>query len=523
MLVAIVLAALTLLPYAETGFTTNDDTRLALVTDPFESGWQAAKSAGRLLHAVGGVIAYVPYLVDDNLYYQTIRLGSLAVSVFLFGFVVFRLFRSFRLGLLAVVFFFAFLTNSWQHNLITSYPFVYSVGICAFLVSLLSFHRFLSKPTWRLGVATGATYLVALFISEIFVLYLIVFFALGLSVRPIEWSPRPRIIYRKLALMVPPVATALLFVVVYFSFRLVYPATYEGIEVAGGGQVDRILSVVWRYSLSAFPGHFPFSGIHDGLVSTSARGGGPFVTLVAELRVVWVVKALLVAVAVAAALKSRARLFVGRPWMGGLSLGAVLIFLPNLLVAMSPKYQRWVAEGSQAYTTTHFSFFAVTLFLAILMIGAVRALESRKALQRLTKGALLSATVLMSLVTDAHNHIVTEDQVRSQAKWRLMDAFIRTPEFKAIADGSVIVAPSLWKFHGIVENHETYWTDYLYRKTGKKILVRSGAQKSEPPRTGATYFLKYEERPVIEDSSISIVRVNDEKGVVEGFTAPQTK
>ncbi|WP_054694948.1 hypothetical protein [Syntrophomonas palmitatica] len=175
-----------------------------------------------------------------------------------------------------------------------------------------------------------------------------------------------------------------------------------------------------------------------------------------------------------------------------------MIISPSLLIGITPKYQQWVQNGSIGYTVNYFSFFGVILFIGTIILWIYNNIKNKYVRQSYVMLTVLLITYV-SIATDYSNNLITKSQNLSQDKWRIVDFFLKTDQFNNIPENSVILAPSLWNYHGIVQNFPEYWSDYFTYEGKKHVTVcmdqsefkRSIALQNNP----SAYFIKYSQEP----------------------------
>ncbi|MEJ7745177.1 MAG: hypothetical protein WKF61_00160 [Luteimonas sp.] len=507
---------LTYFPLLSTGFTTNDD--LAIASDWHTiSPLHYAKEQGRIGFFFGTPLLVAPYLFDNPIYYNAIRFAGpalllLMVFVFLRG-----IYRSTPLGALAVVLFLAFVQNNWNHNALTSYPLLINMLAIAFLGSVASFIKYLEKGGLY-GLLAAALYFLSLS-GEHFVL----FFPVFVVIAAVHERARNGVAggrFRGLATAakkVLPVAAALFaYLFLYVAWRLAFPSQYEG-NIPSASGLSRMINVVWTYSMSAFPG---FEALvarqHGNLMTSYGLSQYDLSTLASELRVEWIVKSAITAYAVGLILCQLA--LRPRPtflrW--GLVISLVCVFLPNVLLSLTEKYRGWVEGGSTSFVHTYYSYIAIIFFLALFITWLLGHLQARIGAKRVLIFVVAALTAAISLVTDFNNYYVTQDERLSNIKWKVVDNFLLTKEFRALPNNSTILAPSLFSARGIVAIHPAYWSEYFSRRSGKKVLVTSDAAQARAAPTGSVVYMKYLQEPHTDNQFLIYAPIKDQVDISNG-------
>jgi len=500
------LAVLTFAPLSRAGFTTSDDMRYAFELQQMRADFWgfmewAGRDQGRITMKWVALTRVVPYLVESRLWYQAALMVPLAGSVLLFGLLSARAFRSRTLGALCGLFFLAFVQNSWHHNPLSSYPVSYSLGICCLLGAALVVHARHADWTLPSALLAWLLALLALLTTEAFVPYLLLF---GLLVRS-RGSPSGLLAQVSArALRCAPIVAALVpYLLVYGIYRSAHPSSYAGAWF----EVDEVLASLrtwWQFSISSLPGYYAFFQEDRG----SARRVDPLTlaTVWQALRVEWTVKSLLVAAGTVAAFRG-----VRTPWPAGklalaFGVGVALMFLPNVLVAFTAKYPELVVTRDvPAYLYTHHSFFGAVLVWAVAARGLAGALSGRPVRTVAAAAAgLLCAGV--SLATDYHNHWIALDKQLAASRWRLMDAFLRSPTFGEIPEHSAIYAPTLYERYRYLAFTPGYWTRYAGYETGRTVRFLVEPEHPLPQGTPAVFYLRFLQSRTVDESHLLLAR-----------------
>ncbi len=506
-------------PLLDTGFTTTDDMATALKAWNYEDflGFplEFAKQQGRFNQAINTYIDWIPYIFKSNVAYQTIRLSAIVLTIILF-FIVVKIFSgSVIFACVITLLILSFLQNNWQHNLLTSYPLVFHFGFSMLLISFYAFYQFkvTGKVLW--AFIYGLCYLFSMFVSELFVLYSIIFFSFSIG---FEWgSERKKIITRVVRLSLPAFLSALFFLGTWFVFNAYYPGKYSGVQLADFS-LTGIIRVIVQLSAGTIPGAFYLTGsgvIHKTFDGFSNHYIG-LASLLTQFKIQWLVKGILASGGCWYLLQKKSDIKISRTWIFRmLFIGILSIILPFVLLGLTAKYQRWIGLGTLAYMQSYFSYFGTILTLSSILLFINDAVKNKKFIKPIFMLTVCSIVFFTSGITDYYNHYVTLDQQISQLKWATVEKFIKTPEIGNIPEGSVIYAPSL--FHntrGILKPNTNYWTKYFTLKTKKKIIVIENLKKKWLlDRTNTHYYyLRFLQEPKSKNQFIlfaKLKRLND--------------
>jgi hypothetical protein len=508
---------MTCLPLLHSGYTTTDDMYLALTLQQGKRwvGFGDATNSGRLQHVVSGHLLPFAYAWGNYWITKAFSVVAILASVAAMFATLRVLAGSARFATLAVVFFFAFIQNTQDHNLLTSYPVLSTSAMTAFWLSVAAWCLALEGRRW-LGIVSVVLFVVSLLVYENFLVYACVFPVLTVLSRPGTWKARAW-----QAVRTPHVLATVMVFGAIVGFRVLFQ-TPIGREMMATEQyvvnmdVDRILQVIVRYGSSAFPMHY--ARVYRPLITDFYMGFGTFhITLRDLFSIVepaWIVKALIVAYLTAVLTFAQTETVRRRGFL--LFLALVLLTLTNLPLAVTAKYQAWAIDNySHGYLTTYFVFFGVVVLLVLLCEGAVAWL-SRRVLPaaRALSGLLAVVAFVLCYGTDVINAHVARSERQMFEKWRTVDEWIASPYFKAIPAGSLILAPSLFEHYpGTVHVFDDYWTMYVSTMGAKDVEVLHGRSEwqERAKASGAAdrlYFLEFSQEKSGEGTHLVFGRVS---------------
>lgn len=467
----LLLLIITIFPLFSGGFTTHDDAAMA-ITEWTGHTWEEAVGQsigqGRFVFLWGFPLSAVPFVIDDRVWYLSIKYGSLCVLLIALYFSVYKLFRSSWIGFASIVFFLALIQNGWEHNALTSYAFIFNSYATVFLVSLGLFVTAIEKRSLKLAAVSGGLYFFSLG-TELFVLFFPFYLIIVLSKVTQVYGFIDRLKYAKkyiAAIIIPLV----LYLTIYVLWRMHFPSNYEGnsfsvINLSGA------FKVILTYSLSAFPlaSLKLYSAPGDPLsFVNSVLYNGVF----SEFNVTHIIKPVIVGVLFAKLLFRR--VFIA-PNNRALLIGAVLagigVFLPNVLLGFTSRHPSWVGGGTYSYVYTYYSFIFASVFLALLLTYVNVKSQVWSSFARISfTSFVIFAMMILSFAVEVRNQYFAQDQKLAHRKWQLMDVVINSPAFKSIPNEASIAAPSLLtSVRGYAVVLAEDWNKYIKYKTGKDV------------------------------------------------------
>ncbi len=479
-----VLATITIYPLFSGGFTTHDDAWMAINVWN-DLTWEITKSAsfnqGRFVFLWAFPLSAVPFIIDDRLWYLAFKFGSFFVLLGALYYAVFQSFRSQWIALTALAFFLAIIQNGWDHNALTSYAFVFNAYATSFLISLGLFATAIDRKNLALAILSGGLYFFACG-SELFVLLFPFYVAVLLS----RVAPGETLLVRLksgknyiFAIALPLIA----YLTIYFVWRQIYPSAYDGNQLNVSNPLAAA-KVIATYSLTAFP-LASLSRLYSALSAPLPFANPDSLhALLAEFNALHVIKPVVVGF-LFARLMTAERFVVppGKKLLIGATVAWIGIFLPNILLGFTTKYQIWVNRGSHSYVYTYYSLISAVVFLALLLACMNAKSRSWHPRLRLAVVSLVVAAMMgISFAVELRNQSIAFEQKLAHRKWQLMEVLVNSPAFMEIPDGTTVAAPTLLSHqrdHATVSADD--WTNYVKYKTGKHLRFDKNRCKGEDP------------------------------------------
>jgi hypothetical protein len=187
------LAVMTFIPLLHSWYTTTDDIYFAI---GIHEGWRSpwffdAQRSGRLQHVFSGQLMPIAYGWGSYWVTKAVSFATILSNVGALYVMVRVVTGDTRVGLLAVTFFFAFVQNTWDHNLLTSYPFIIGGAFTLFLLSVAAWWRALHGAP-RMAAVSAVLFAVCLFSYESFLPYVVVYPLMTLAATEGTWTHRLR-------------------------------------------------------------------------------------------------------------------------------------------------------------------------------------------------------------------------------------------------------------------------------------------------------------------------------------------
>lgn len=464
-------------PLLNVGFTTADDAvdHYMNIVNPNANLVRIARgiaeSQARFQYFFVYLLSLFPYLFIKNfLLFKIISLSQIILNFLLMSWLAYKLTKSKPFSLSILVFLITFLQNSWFHNLLTSYPFIFSFGMNLSLGSLIFFVDYLKNKSKSKLFISLFLFLLSLFNYEIFVLYLSVFFLISIflsknsKLHEKVWESFKNLKYHLTILFS--------FLAVYIIYRLIYPGVYDGTH-SFSFDASRIIRTAIQFVISSFPTYIYRFSIGEILnfSYTKDRAIQNFAYIMSNVQLAWLIKGLISSTIAFylikdyKEIKNKVLYFIA-------FLSVVFMFLPVLPQSFVNKYQEWAINAGQiAFTPTFFSFFGTILLIVTSMYLFTNKFKNKYL--RIFIALIVSFIVFrFSIITDYSNYFYTLDQSQVFNVWTSVEKLIKTTDFAKLPPGSILYAPTIYKYTDriiVKDSSNFYWSSIIASKTGKNI------------------------------------------------------
>lgn len=475
-----ILAIIVFYPLVFVGFTTNDDAVLEIIVRQvggglFGAAHAAAAALGRFMVLVSYPITQVPYIFDNQAWHFGTKVFGF---VLLFGSVFWasvRLFKDSLFAALILVLILSIMQNGWNHDLYTSYPLIFHFYAACFFSSVALFVSAIETQSVLKAWISSALYFISMG-TEIFIGFSFVYPLLMFALPGTETGGLILTLRSRFRILLPMTIGLVLYLMIYLAWRNYYSIyySYSGNSFDGSSGWG-FSKVVYYYGINGFP-ILSFQNLDSKFINIFRQS--PFLLPI-----------ILIKATISTSLVLN---FVRNPRLTPMSLAflnrsailmIVSMFLVNVLLGFTSKYQAWVLNGSRSFTYTFYSMVFAAIASAIVLALVSRASFMYGVVARRVVLASIGCLVfLVTLVVAINNQFVFNDQALSERKWKLFDAVMWSAEFKAIPDHAVIYSPSLPTHQrGIAQALGPYWQAYVSAKLGKDVEFRTDACHPDRP------------------------------------------
>ncbi len=430
-----------------------------------------ARAQGRIYFLLTKIVDYLAAIHATSVLTQGLNLALFAAVPWLVAWMIFEDGRERLVFLLA---YWALCTLGWSHTTPAAYPIVPTLPLVLAGAAAAMARSHSRAPGNPKLIAYGCLAFAAFFQYEPSTLVAAVLLLWFIHARVPDAS-------RRLRLYLATATSLALYAAAYALWRGLYPSSYEGAAV-GELSLVAIARVVVVYALGALPApphRMPGVTVGDSIIGKHVLPYPRFGigTPLAEVEWMDIVLSIAAAGLLWFVLSDRRTVpSQDRRVPPGLAkllcLGFALLIASNILLALSRKYQIWVATAPSPYLTSYYALFGWVVLLTGLSRFFVRT--------RAKAGAVL-AFALVFLYSGAANHFAGK-QIRSNfSKWQAVAALAACRE--ALGAYRTFVLPAA--YYGTLApplDWSTYWHDWTLASFGAPLrIVPNAADVADGP------------------------------------------
>ena len=518
-LLLLCLVICTFYPLLKVGYVTNDDVELHLWSfstsgDIMQFCVDKAREKGKFFNIWAYMLRFIPFLVHHFLYYKLISLGSLLLSIFLFIWCVRVYINSSYFTVFLMLFYLATIQNSWEHNLLVSYPLHGTLTISCVFISFILAKKYSETLEKKYYVLSVVVFTLTCFWTE----YPLFYFPLFLIMSYYHVSGEKGDFREKAArvfhLLLPYAIGIAISVFFYISFQCFFPSEYEGNKIAQFSPAP-VFKVIYQFTVASLPlyVYLHYGGLFKAFNPGAEGYSHGLIQVIQNAQVEWIIKSIIVLYLAYIVLRKREGAFTFKSMLAALFVALNILFLQVLPHALTHNYPSWVVEkGVTGYTINFYAFFGSVLFFSTLITWFNQLLSSKETHSKMYAVLISLSLATMSLVTDYSNFYVSASQVQTRAKFDAIKHLLNSEEFKSVEEGSTIWAPPILRFSSILMITPQNYEKYIKFVTGKKVKVISEYGELAPcvsgPGTHPLYYIDCVQKSKEPDQYVIFSKVN---------------
>ncbi|MFH1296257.1 MAG: hypothetical protein ABIJ04_03170 [Bacteroidota bacterium] len=471
----LIIVFITFYPFFLSGFGCADDIQNYLV---LKSGgtWPnmiwLAKFAGRFYYLIVHPVYMVPYLADSMFVTKLFHHIPLIIGIVLFAVILFRMNRSRELSLFYLLIFLTVAQASKHTSLFLNYPFFFTFSFDLLLISFLLLLSYFDTSRKYHLVLSVILFAVVLLFSEIYLVYLLIFAITIVIYVAQNESSAVALLKRAGLIILPFLGVAALYLAAYFLYRVYYPSHYIGTMIdTKNVDFPGFFNALWNLSYASYPLTMFEENRHLLNMKSELIGGHSPVVLniLLNARIEWIIKGICVALTGFILLTGIHRISY-KTLLAGSGLAVLLIFLPQIPLAITVKYISHVEGGMKGYIPAFFSMFGTVLLLSLLLGYLVSLLHFNRFVKISVIFLFASGLFVLSVLTDLNNYTVAKDTRRANIRFYAMDELMKTPSFQSIPSQATLYTQELYRHtsqqYGGLTEQGFNWGKYITARTG---------------------------------------------------------
>ncbi len=431
----------------------------------------------------------ITFIFDNFIYFKTVYFLFLSLDIILFSFLLKKIFGFSKMFLfIPLLILLCFLQNSWHPNGVVVFSNVFSGSLSFLFLSLILYIKYLETNKKYYNFLSLFLYTCSLFTYELYVLYFLFFIAV--AIKNLNKNNGFKDLINKIKFQVLLLS---LYLFVYFLVKHFASSSYAGVTVSGRFSLINSVKTIWQFSVSSIPGYMlifdKWAGNMELFKNTMFYG---YRSILLNIQPIWIIKFVSVFSLFYIVTKNTKPEKNYKFYILNLILGITYFFIPPVLLSLTSHYQNIVLNNVfLSEPVTLFSFFAFVYVFVTLLIILIKLINNFYLKNYLLMFIGLCIACI-GLAVDYSNFGYSQSQELSHYKWEIVNRFINTNEFNNIPENSFIYAPTLFNGIGtVVVDDDDYWSNYVYVKSGKKIIITKDISKIS---LNNGYFLKYDQQ-----------------------------
>lgn len=449
------IAILTLIPFFSVGFTSGDDLEYFITSHQSLRGWLNdatiyAHGAGRFYFLITKYFYYIPYLADNFAVTKIIQYGSLLACYFYAAYIVWRLFKSHTLSLIALLVLIANNHLTPNNQVPTyAYPFYFTLSLAIFLSGILMYINYIERGKyWRI-IASAALFFVSYLFYENYLVFAIIFCAAMIVTQWQRDGLKNTLQNGQLYLnLTPYIVGAIAYVACYVGYRqhvlALYPDInwYTGSSISTNFSIKNFFTIVKSCTYLAVPGVYHSRTLAEHSLQFAGQSRGMLYPLVNSSTGVYlnaIIQALLLWWLTR---KNYWQKLTGKHLITGGIIATIAMFMAHFLIGISQKYNQeyyWIT----GWVTSFFSYFCMAMLIAVAITAALKYTQNKPKIQQTIRYILCTTTLIISIITGYHNEHISRIWSRYQHRIETFDQLANNSAFDQMPDNAIHYTESL--------------------------------------------------------------------------------
>ncbi|MDY0141535.1 MAG: hypothetical protein RBR97_06550 [Bacteroidales bacterium] len=476
---------ISLAPFFNIGFTTADDLENYMTLKRqvlFSDAQTYSKVAGRFYFIITKPLYSLPYIGDNFLLTKIIQNFSLLLSYSLFSILIKKLFKSKELAL--ALFLLLVMATSASANYyipFIAYPFYFTFSFSILICSFLLFIKYTETQKYKYVIFSAIVLFIAILFYETYLIFL-VFFCFFIFFKNLSSSKslikllKSNTFYKEL---IPIVSAAVLYVLLYFGFRLIFLSEteiYHGSSFAKNFDFANYLSIITKLTKTILPTNLYYLS-QDIIIQNSLSPTGHinnFWHVLQNSNLLTIINTIIqLFLFVFIALRFDEKISYKK-----ILIGILVAFLFTIsahsILGLSEKYNAIESATIKGYVTSYYSYFGVWLIILLMSYLLIKLTHKIKYIKYAVIVVLSLGIGYVSIITSYSNDHLSRGWEKSQLRFTLLDELLIEGTFNNIDDGSIIYTPEMYMSESlgyVLASQYFDWATYIQLKSQKVIYT----------------------------------------------------
>jgi len=507
----IILLIWTIVPLINGAFGVGDDFLFYKeyhLLDYWEESLLSAKDQGRFFQSFIMPVFFkmIPYCSGNLFVASAINFILFAIDFILLAYFVSQIVKDVYIKYLLLLLLIITINIHGHYSPLVSYPIYFSFSIMLILLSFIFLEKYQKNKISYFLFLSVSSYFFAILFCEMHLFYLGIIVLINnnyeVKFRLHTIRKNPNTLF---------VLSTILYVMVYITWRIIFSSNqYLGNKIEVNAGLGNILATIISFSKSSVPLYFYFLD-KNMLEQNSYLVTGHVQNIAYTLfhaKIEWLIKGLIVA-ATAYFLLRRVKPVFYKKIIYVLLLSFGFIFIPNFLIAITPKYIEW-GRWENYYVYTFYSYLAAIVFISMLIVLPLVGI--RKVLwAQLYIGLITTLIFMISVLNDYVNFHSRISIAKSEKNIEAINEFIKTDAFQSLHENSIILAPDLF----VRPSDVLYFTwdekslkEFVEIKSNKKIIFKDSIPENIQ---NPIYYLGYTNNNKLEEQAITFSKIESIK------------
>jgi hypothetical protein len=468
----LILFLITIYPLFNVGITTWDDWNFFMNSKKmfdFESGFSMATINGRFYYAFMMWIYSLPYVIDSPVYFGFMHLFPIFTSLFLFTWLIDRIFHNRKFTLLIALFTCLFYQITPWCSMTAAHPFYYTFSLSLILVAFHFIYSYFKTSKYSYLLLASIIFAIATLFYESYLMLYIVIFIIIVARYKIKTLFISKNIKKLTLELLPFFVLGLLYLIAYFVFQHYYPSRYPGStfssELTGHDFFKSIIKLSRHaippltfvdYKEWIFPSQTEF--VKSSLKTYfSSLNDASFLSWMKGLIAVYFYVLLFFKFSTKLSYKQLVCIFLA---------GLAIMYVPHIPLALSTQFTETFFS---AWVSTGISFFGVLLLFASIIFALNKLISFNEIFRKTVTLFLLIPLFIVTVFVQETNMGLTNDFKRSKLRMDAVDGLL---DYYEIKNGEIYYLDNLHKSTSVFSGSKVpydFWDKYFERKKGVHI------------------------------------------------------